>query len=123
LQEKLNKKGFHQVNTTTGKPMEIKIISQKENPLLKRKEISFEVEHSQIGNTPPRLEIRKAVAEHLKKNLDLVFIKKFETKTGTHIATGIAHVYDSLEQAKSIEPKYIIKRNMPTEKPKEKEEK
>jgi len=99
--------------------MEVKIISQKENPLLKRKEIQFHVEHDKTGSTPPRPEIRKAVATALKANVDLVFIKKFETKTGMHTAIGVANLYDAAEQAKLIEPQYIIKRNIPPEKPKE----
>jgi len=103
--------------------MEIKIVSEKENPLLKRKEVYFRVEHSQTGNTPPRLEVRKALATALKKDADLVFVKKMETKTGTHTAVGLANVYDSVEQAKLIEPRYIVKRNVPPEKPKEEEKK
>jgi len=98
--------------------MEIKIISQKENPLLKRKEVHFNVEHDP-GSTPPRLEVRRAVATALKSNVDMVFIKKFETKTGTHTAAGTANLYESIEQAKLIEPEYIVKRNIPPEKPKE----
>jgi len=101
--------------------MEIKIVSEKENQLLKRKEVSFHVEHASDGSTPPRLEVRKAVASALKKNADLVFIKKLETKTGTRSAVGFANVYDSAEQAKAIEPQYIVKRNVPPEKPKEEE--
>jgi small subunit ribosomal protein S24e len=103
--------------------MEVKIVSEKENPLLKRRKVYFQVEHSQTGSTPPRLEVRKVVATVLKKDADLVFIKKLETKTGTHIAFGVANVYDSVEQARLIEPKYIIERNVPPEKPKEEEEK
>jgi small subunit ribosomal protein S24e len=99
--------------------MDIKIISDKKNPLLKRREVQFQVEHTQTGSTPPRLEVRKAVASALKTDIDLVAIKKFETKTGTHVAIGIANVYDSVEQVKLIEPEYIIKRNVPAEKPKE----
>ena len=38
--------------------MEIKIISQKENPLLKRKEVQFNVEH-ETGSTTPRQEVEK----------------------------------------------------------------
>ena len=101
--------------------MEVKILSEKENPLLKRREVHFRVEHSQTGNTPPRLEVRKALATALKRDADLVFVKKIETKTGTRAAVGLANVYDSVEQAKLIEPKYIIKRNAPPEKPKEEE--
>jgi small subunit ribosomal protein S24e len=103
--------------------MEVKIISEKENPLLKRREVYFQMEHSQTGNTPPRLEVRKLVATAVKKDADLVFIKKVETKTGTRTAFGVANVYDSVEQAKLIEPKYIVERNVPPEKPKEEEEK
>jgi ribosomal protein S24E len=36
-----------------------------------------------------------------------------------HTAVGLANIYDSTEQAKLIEPHYIIKRNIPPEKPKE----
>jgi small subunit ribosomal protein S24e len=103
--------------------MEIKIVSEKENPLLKRKEVYFQVEHSQTGNTPPRLEVRKAVATALKKDADLVFVKKIETKTGTRTAVGLANVYDSFEQAKLVEPEYIVNRNVSPERSKEEEEK
>jgi ribosomal protein S24E len=51
----------------------------------------------------------------------VVFIKKFETKTGTRTVFGVANVYDSAEEAKLVEPEYVIKRNSPPEKPKEEE--
>jgi len=103
--------------------MEVKIVSEKENPLLKRREVHFRVEHSQTGSTPPRPEVRKGVASALKKDADLVFVKKLETKTGTNSAVGVANVYDSIEQARLIEPEYIIKRNSPPEKQSKEEEK
>lgn len=101
--------------------MEVKIVSEKENPLLKRREVSFRVEHESDGSTPPRPAIRKAVASALNKNVDLVFIKNLKTKTGTHSAIGFANIYDSIEQARLVEPGYIVKRNVPPEKPKEEE--
>ncbi|MEM3597266.1 MAG: 30S ribosomal protein S24e [Candidatus Bathyarchaeia archaeon] len=99
--------------------MEITIVSEKKNPLLKRREVHFQIKHDQTGSTPQRLEIRKAVADALKVNVELVFIKKIETKTGTQIATGLANVYDSVEHAKLVEPEYIINRNAPREKKEE----
>ena len=99
--------------------MKLKITSEKKNPLLKRREVYFNVEHNQTGSTPPRLEVRNAVADALKVDVNLVFVKKLETKTGTQVADGIANVYDSIGQAKLVEPEYIIKRNSPPEKPKE----
>ncbi len=96
--------------------MEIKITQQQHNPLLKRREIMFEVDHSQTKGTPPRLEIRKTLAEVLKANPELVYVKRVETKAGTMIATGEANAYDSIEQANLVEAKYIVARNMPKEK-------
>jgi small subunit ribosomal protein S24e len=101
--------------------VEIKVLSEKQNPMLKRKEIRFEIEHGSTGSTPSRLEIRKAVAATLKTHESSVFIERFKTKTGTHTAVGLANIYDTIEQAKLIEPDYIVKRNIPPE-PKSKEE-
>ncbi|MEM1563643.1 MAG: 30S ribosomal protein S24e [Candidatus Bathyarchaeia archaeon] len=99
--------------------MEVKILSENVNPLLKRREVVFQVDHDQTGSTPPRLEVKNVIAKLLKIDANLVFIKKLETKTGTRKAIGLANVYDSIEHAKLIEPEYVIKRNMPPEKPKE----
>jgi len=98
--------------------MEIKIVSNK-NPLLKRKELDFRVEQSRKGKTPARLEVKKAIAAELKVNEELVFIKRMKTITGTNTAIGIASVYETIEQAKFIEPEYIRKRNSPVEETKE----
>ena len=102
--------------------MKVKIVSKKHNPLLKRKEIIFEVEHADTGGTPPRFEVRKKLASKLKTKLDLVYVRKVETKTGTMIAMGEANAYDSIEQAKLLEPKHIVARNAPPEKAEKKEE-
>jgi len=93
--------------------MKVKIVSEKENPLLKRKEIVFEVNHQENGSTPPRTDVKKALADILGVNHSLVFIKQFETKTGTLIAQGRANIYPNVEQAEKIEPKYVIQRNLP----------
>lgn len=102
--------------------MKVKIASQEYNPLLKRKEITFKVEHEETRGTPPRFEVRKRLASTLNVDLELVYIKRVETKTGAMIAVGEANVYDSIEQAKLVEPEHIVARNAPPEKPEEKEE-
>jgi small subunit ribosomal protein S24e len=98
--------------------MEVKIVSAKENPLLKRKEVAFRVEHGPQGKTPGRLEVKRALAAELKVGEELVFVEKMQTLTGTNTAVGVANAYETLKQAKLIEPEYIVKRNLP-EKPKE----
>jgi len=99
--------------------MKVKIVSKEYNPLLKRKEIVFEVEHAETGGTPPRLEVREKLASELKTNLELVYVRKMETKTGTMIALGEATAYDSVEQAKLLEREHIVVRNAPPEKAEE----
>lgn len=101
--------------------MEVKVIAQKYNPLLKRKEVVFEVKHEKVRGTPPRLGIRTKLAEMLKMKLEQVYVRKVETKTGTMIALGKANAYDTVEQAMLIEPKYVIERNTPKEKAKDAE--
>jgi small subunit ribosomal protein S24e len=102
--------------------MNVRITFEEYNPLLKRKEVAFEVEHKETGGTPSRLEVRKKLATLLKADLELVYVKKMKTKTGTMIAVGEANAYDSIEQAKLVEPKHIIARNTPPEKQEKPEE-
>lgn len=96
--------------------MEVTITQQQHNPLLKRTEVTFTIDHKQTGGTPTRLEIRNALAEVLKTKPEVVYVKRIETKTGTMTATGEANAYDSVEQARRIEAKYIIERHQPKEK-------
>lgn len=103
-------------------PMKIKIVSQQYNPLLKRKEIVFEVDHVESRGTPPRLEVREKLASKLKTGLELVYVRKMETKTGTMVAMGEANAYESVEQARFLEREHIVARNVPPEKPEKGEE-
>jgi len=96
--------------------MKINIASQQYNPLLKRKEVTFEIRHEDIKGTPSRVEVRKVLAENLKANVDLVYVRKMQTKTGTMQAKGEANIYDTIEQAKLVESQHIIARNVPSEK-------
>jgi len=99
--------------------MQINIESTKDNPLLKRKEVVFTIISGPKEKTPQRLEVRKAVAIEMKISDEVVFVKRMHTKTGTNITQGDANVYQSVAQAKMVEPEYIRKRNSPPEKPKE----
>ena len=99
--------------------MQVKIETTKDNPLLKRKEVEFTIFQGPKEKTPQRLEAKKAIAIELKVGDDVVFIKKMRTKTGTSITQGVANIYQSVGQAKIVEPNYIRKRNSPPEKPKE----
>lgn len=99
--------------------MQIKIEPIKNNPLLKRKEVGFTIIQGPKEKTPSRIEVRKAIAIEMKIADEVVFVKRMHTKTGTSITQGEANVYQSVDQAKLVEPEYIRKRNSPPEKPKE----
>jgi ribosomal protein S24E len=88
-------------------------------PLLTRKDASFTIVSRPEEKTPQRLEVKKAVAVAMQTGDDVVFIKRMRTKTGTSITVGVANIYQSVNQAKIVEPEYIRKRNSPPEKAKE----
>jgi small subunit ribosomal protein S24e len=91
--------------------MKLEIISKEQNPLMKRREVVFRIEHEKDGGTPTRAEIRKQIATQLKTKLELVYVKQVKTKTGTMVAVGEANAYESVEQANLVEPKHVIARN------------
>jgi ribosomal protein S24E len=98
--------------------MEIKIVSTKDNPLLKRKEVGFTITQGPKEKTPQRLDAKRAVANAVQVKETVVYIKSMKTLTGTSITNGFANVYQTVEQAQIVEPDHIRKRNNP-EKPKE----
>jgi ribosomal protein S24E len=104
--------------------MKVSIISKEQNPLIKRREVKFSVDHSDMGGTPSRVEVSKQLASMLKAKSELVFVKNMATKTGSMAAVGEATVYDTMEQAKLIEPEHVLARNKaPEKKPEESQSK
>lgn len=61
--------------------------------------------------TVPKKEIREKLAKSYKTQPDLVFVHSFETQFGGGKSTGFGLIYDSLDQAKKIEPKFRLVRN------------
>jgi len=90
--------------------MELEIIEKRENPLLNRTEVKFRVKH-QGEKTPERELVKSDLAEMLKVNKSLVIIDYIRPSFGMAISSGYAKIYKSIEDAKKIEPSYILKRN------------
>ena len=103
------------------KAVKIEIVSKQRNELLKRNEVKFRIIHEE-GGTPSRAEVRQKLATSLDVNEDKILISKYKTKTGSATTVGEANVYDSTEQAKVTEPKYIIARNSPKTEKKEEQQ-
>lgn len=76
--------------------------------MIGRKEIEFEIKEQA---TPSRAEVRRDIAVIMKTDLDKVWVRQIETKTGTNTTVGLVHVYDDSAKALQVEPEHIIKRN------------
>ncbi len=98
--------------------MELKIIEKKENPLLHRVEVKFEVSHPK-SKTPSRDEVRNLLAANLNADKSRIILDRIETPFGATITRGFAKIYDSVEDAKKIEPEYMLIRNKIIEKKEE----
>jgi len=94
--------------------MEFKVKQDTYNPLLKRKELSLDVEHDSQGS-PSRTSLRDAVAAKYSTKAENVFIVEIGTKTGTQYSVCEVQVYDDPETAKRVVPKHIQIRNLPSE--------
>lgn len=86
-------------------------MSTKVNPLIDRREVTFEIDELV---TPSRAEVRRELTVLLNTDLEKVWVKRMDNKTGTHKTVGLAHVYEDAAKALQVEPRHIIKRNQPT---------
>jgi small subunit ribosomal protein S24e len=92
--------------------LDLKVKQDTYNPLLRRKEVSIEVEHEGQG-TPSRVDLRKAVASKFSTKPENVYVIEVETKTGTQNALCQIEVYDDAQTAQQTVPKFIQTRNLP----------
>ncbi len=95
--------------------MEIEILEERPNPLMKRHEYRFAVTHASAA-TPPRDEVRTELAKLVKAPKDRVVIERMNARFGTAVSRGDANVYDSPESAKKISREHILVRNRLKEK-------
>ncbi len=90
--------------------MEISILEDHANPLLKRHEYRFEVAHATAA-TPSRDAVRTELAKLVKAPKDRVIIERMRARYGTAVTRGDAMVYDSADAAKVTEREHILVRN------------
>jgi len=90
--------------------MEIRIVEERTNPLLKRHELRFEVDHATAA-TPTRDSVRTELAKAVHASKDRVIIERMHARFGTAVTRGEANIYDNAEAAKSISREHILVRN------------
>ncbi|MBZ6494182.1 30S ribosomal protein S24e [Natrinema longum] len=89
--------------------MDVDIISEEENPMLHRTDVTFELSHEDA--TPERLQVRDSLAAKLNKDADEVVIRKLDTKFGMRKTVGQAKVYDTADYARDVEQDHMLERN------------
>jgi small subunit ribosomal protein S24e len=89
--------------------MDIKVLEEKKNPLLQRREVKFSVSHN-LG-TPSREEIKGKIAAYLNSKPELVIIDNMRSEFGKRETKGYAKIYETAERLKSVETEHIVQRN------------
>jgi small subunit ribosomal protein S24e len=97
--------------------LDLKIVEERKNPLLKRTEYRFEMSHPTAA-TPKRDEVRQELATLLKVPKERVIVERMHAKFGTPMSIGEAIAYTSKDAALATEREHILIRNGLKEKPK-----
>ena len=90
--------------------MDLKIIEERPNPLLKRTEYRFEIGHGTEA-TPDRDSVRTALANALKVPKDRVVIERMHAKYGVAKSVGEAATYQSKAAVDAVVREHILVRN------------
>ena len=93
--------------------MDLKVIDKKRNEVIKRNEVVVQMHEKMI---PAKKQIREKLASILNIAEETLVITKVESKFGSSKAKVYARAYDSPEELKKIEVKYIRERNFGKEK-------
>jgi small subunit ribosomal protein S24e len=90
--------------------MDVKITQQKDNALMARKDIAFQVGHAG-ETTPSRTQVRQLVAAQVGTKTENVVIDSMETEYGIGRTKGTARAYKSPDEARKTERVHLLKRN------------
>ena len=90
--------------------MKMEITQQKENPVQKRVEVYFTLDHNGEA-TPGRNAVAEEVAKQMKSKRECVVVDTIESVYGKGMSNGYAKVYESKEAALEFDREYLLKRN------------
>ncbi|MBE6527705.1 MAG: 30S ribosomal protein S24e [Thermoplasmata archaeon] len=90
--------------------MKMEITQQKDNPLSKRVEVYFTINHDG-ESTPGRNAVAEEIAKACKSKRDCVVVDTIESVYGKGMSKGYAKVYESKEAALEFDRDYLLKRN------------
>lgn len=89
--------------------MDIKIIKDKKNALLNRRELELKVTFD--GATPSRTDVKGKLAAMLTVPLELVIVQKMDNEFGRQELKGYVKIYEGEARMKQVEEAYVLERN------------
>jgi small subunit ribosomal protein S24e len=93
--------------------MDLQIVEEKNNPLLKRREIVFRLKHD--AETPSRKSVVERIAATMNSKPGLVVVDHMNTEFGKRETLGYAKIYESEERVNQVENPHLVARNTFTE--------
>jgi small subunit ribosomal protein S24e len=93
-----------------GKIMELQIIKDKKNPLLKRREVSIKINNK---GTPSRIDVKNKLAAMANSKPELIVIEQLNTAFGKMELTGTASIYESEERLNQLAHQHLMARGVP----------
>lgn len=90
--------------------MEIKVTEIRENKLLGRREIYFDILH-EGEPTPSRADVKGKLVAMLDLNPGTVVIQYIRSYFGSSVSKGYAKAYETRERMLYIEPEYVLLRD------------
>ncbi|ABL77857.1 30S ribosomal protein S24e [Thermofilum pendens] len=88
----------------------LRIIQEKVNKLVGRRELLVEIHHQGSG-TPSRRDVAEALRNMLGTGGSAIVVRKLVTRYGQGVSEALIHIYDSDVKMKMFEPKHILRRN------------
>ncbi len=93
--------------------MEIEILEEKENPLLKRVELKVKVSHN--GATPRRAEVREKIIALKDASRDRVILHGLRSRFGARESIAYVKIYESRDAMLSVEEEHMLRKNFSEE--------
>jgi len=89
--------------------MDIKVIEDRNNPMLERREVIFKIEHD--GPTPSRKSVVDNIVATMNSKQGLVVVDRMKTEFGKRETVGYVKIYESEEKVIEVERPHVIERN------------
>lgn len=90
--------------------MDLKILEERPNPLLRRTEYRFRADHA-TAPTPTRDTVRTELAKLVKVPKDRLVIERMSARYGTAVSEGLAVAYQTVEGRDRLVREHVLVRN------------